>query len=190
MSKRVLAVLLIALISLFSFTACKSDNKKSGNTNSSQSASADAENNAESDNDESGEAGGKKSGSSSGSKKGVKNDGWEQQEETGTLVKGDIKVNVVEYSSADLKDGEKLLDELIEGGMDEIKEVLSKQKTEDSIIYRVHGKRINVEEPEYVKILFVSQENIGYVVTVLADTESDMDTDISYILSNLKEFVQ
>lgn len=201
MSKRILAVLLIALISLFSFTACKTESKKGNNAKASNSAFSE-ENGGNSssksgkDSEENGNGASKDSGGSSDSQSSSdsaegssKNDGWKQQE-PGTVVKGDVKVNVVKYQSAKLSDGQQLIEELIKGGMNEIEEVISKQKSDNSVVYRVHGIRKSEKEPEFIKLQFVSKENTGYIVTVLAKTQSDMDTDISYILDNLKDLAQ
>lgn len=192
MTKKVIAIVLVALIALLSLSACKGDAQK-GNPSSAASASeqstgagekngttakSDAEQ-SESDSKKS-DASGKESTTSKQSKK---TDGWEQQE-NGDIIKGDVSVNVVRYNDSSLKAGQALIDQLVEAGMKDAK-VLSSEKTEKSIITKVSGMRIGSSEKEFVKFQFVSEGKEAYLVTVIAKSEKDLDTDISYVLSNL-----
>ena len=201
MNQRVLALLLVACIALFALSACKKGGSAAGENGTTASQSTEAaskkgsetttqageeagENNGSSNSAEAGEA----STSATTEKSGKNTDGWQQQE-GGNIIKGDVKVNVVKYGGTTLADGEQLIQELIEGGLDNAK-ILATQKSDNSVIYKASGTRIGSKTAEYVKFQFVLEKGTGYLVTVMAESEKGLDSDISYILSNLAALAQ
>ena len=197
MTKKVIAIVLVALIALLSLSACKGDAQK-GNPSSAASASeqstgAGEKNGTTAKNDaEQSESDSKKSDASgkesTTSKQSKKTDGWEQQE-NGDIIKGDVKVNVVRYAGSSFKDGQELIDQLIEGGLKN-STVLSTEKTDKSLITKVSGTRIGSGNKEFVKFQFVLEGKKAYLVTVIAPSEKDLDADISYVLSNLVDLAE
>ena len=209
MKTRVLALLLAGLLAVFSFTACKSakpgeNAKENGTTASAEGGTTGTQSGktteggdkqAASDNAQGGDSGNTKSGTTTAAggenaqaseqASDSKTGGWKQQG-GGKLTKGDVRVNVAKYDSTAIADGEELIQQLIKGGMKGAK-VLSSEKTEKTVIYKVSGKRLGGTDAEFVKFQFVPKSGTGYLVTVFAGTQNDLDTDISYVLSNLKE---
>ena len=214
MSKKVLAIVLAAVVAACMFSACKSaKGGESGKDTGTSSASAvsgeastaeggasdttakkgeaasgkeaqgkDAENSGESASAK--ESGASDSGKQTTTAKGTsKTDGWKKKE-NGSVVKGDVRANVAKYGKSDLAEGEELIKQLVEAGLKDA-EKLGSKKTDNTIIYTFSGKRIGSDTTEYVKFEYIVQKGRGYLVTVIAANEADMNTDISYILNNL-----
>ena len=233
MSKKVLAVLLIAVVALFALSACKSGNKTTtAKADSKTTASADSGNTEQkikeeaADKEATDKSGTTKSGSSeakndsgskekaaagdnSGSKeeaatkKGEKTtakkeskaaakkadtDGW-QSTKDGSVVKGEVTADVVNYGKTTVDEGEQLIKELVKAGLSKTKK-LSSEKSGSVVTYKYSGKRMGNDDVEYIKFQFIVENGRGYLVTVIAQNESDMDTDISYLTKNLAKLAK
>ncbi|MBR0415098.1 MAG: hypothetical protein IJI67_08515 [Clostridia bacterium] len=231
MSKKVLAVLLMAVVALFALSACKSGNKTTtAKADSKTTASADSGNTEQkkkeeaADKEASDKSGTTKSGNSdaktdsksketagdnSGSKeeattkKGEKTtakqekeaavkkedtDGW-QRTKDGSVVKGDVTADVVNYGKTTVDEGEQLIKELVKAGLSKSKK-LSSEKSGSVVTYKYSGKRMGNDDVEYIKFQFIVENGRGYLVTVIAQNESDMDTDISYLTKNLAKLAK
>lgn len=117
-----------------------------------------------------------------------KTDGWKQKE-AGTVVKGDVRVNVAKYGSATLDEGKELIEQLAAGGLKNAKKLASNQ-TKTAIVYDYSGTRIGADKAEFVRFTFTVQKGTGYLITVIAEKQADLDTDISYIMSNLAKLAK
>ena len=117
-----------------------------------------------------------------------KTDGWKQKE-AGTVVKGDVRVNVAKYGSATLDEGKELIEQLAAGGLKNAKKLADKQ-TKSTVVYDYSGTRIGADKAEFVRFAFTVQKGTGYLITVIADKQADLDTDISYIMSNLAKLAK
>ena len=224
MRKKILAVLLIALIAAFALTACKSGEngtagggkitaaadasdsteKGSGKTDAKESESgekqttakggstekesADSQNGSGKSGETTAAGGSGKSQKSTTKASESKTDGWKQKE-AGTVVKGDVSVNVVKYGSATLDEGEELIQQLAKGGLRNAKKLAS-NKTKSTVVYDYSGQRIGTDKAEFIRFEFTVQKGTGYLVTVIAEKQADLDTDISYIMSNLAKLAK
>lgn len=130
---------------------------------------------------ESGESGA--SGKQEGEKDTSKTDGWEPQKD-GSYEKGDVSADVVRYGKTTLEEGEELIEQLAKGGLQKAKK-LSADKSENSVVYKYSGTRLGQEEAEFIKFEFIIEKGTGYLVTVIAANEADMDADIAYLTDNL-----
>ena len=117
-----------------------------------------------------------------------KTDGWKQKE-AGTVVKGDVSVNVVKYGSATVDEGEELIQQLAKGGLKNAKKLAS-NKTKSTVVYDYSGQRIGSDKTEFIRFEFTVQKGTGYLVTVIAEKQAGLDTDISYIMSNLAKLAK
>ena len=117
---------------------------------------------------ESGESGA--SGKQEGEKDTSKTDGWESQKDGS-------------YETT-LEEGEELIEQLAKGGLQKAKK-LSADKSENSVVYKYSGTRLGQEKAEFIKFEFIIEKGTGYLVTVIAANEADMDADIAYLTDNL-----
>ena len=214
MNQKGFAILIMALVAALCLSACKSGNSSSSTTkagassNSSVSGEASTEKQKEGEQKttEKGEKATEQSGSSSSGsnqkqsttaksgsdtakkgettkKSGGNTDGWKKTD-NGTVIKGDVRADVVKYGKATLDEGEQLIQQLAEGGLKGAKKIESK-KSDTNVVYRYSGQRIGSDKTEYIQFEYIVQKGTGYLVTVIAENLSGLDTDISYILNNL-----
>ncbi|MBR2591064.1 MAG: hypothetical protein IKE65_09110 [Clostridia bacterium] len=220
MQKKIIALLLALVMAVICLSACKktSDDKVSGEAEisvSGQDAAAVGENGAEGGDAKSadkkeGEAAkggesatdaeGKKSAAKDSadakkdakdtdtSKGGSDSSGWKKKK-NGSYVKGDVRVDVVKYGSASLDEGEELIQQLAEGGLKGAKK-LSNKRTDTSVIYEYSGQRIGSKETEFIRFEFTEQKGTGYLITVIAAKQADLNSDISYITDNLAKLAK
>ncbi|MBQ6380075.1 MAG: hypothetical protein IJJ41_00545 [Clostridia bacterium] len=110
-------------------------------------------------------------------------DGWKKQKD-GSYVKGKVSADVVRYGSADVDEGEELIKQLAKGGLEGEKK-LSSEKGDSTVTYCYSGKRAGHDNTEFIKFEFIVEKGTGYLVTVIAEKEADMGTDIGYLTSHL-----
>ncbi|MBE6818996.1 MAG: hypothetical protein E7517_07575 [Ruminococcaceae bacterium] len=234
MSKKVLAVLLMAVVALFALSACKAGNKtttqkaqsdtsasadagntekkqkesaadkeateksgtaKSGNSDSKADSGSDSKAAAGDNSGSKGETATKKgekttakTAEKSAAKKDSATDGW-QRTKDGSVVKGEVTADVVNYGKTTVDEGEQLIKELVKAGLSKTKK-LSSEKSDRVVTYKYSGKRIGNDDVEYIKFQFIVENGRGYLVTVIAQNQSDMDTDISYLTKNLAKLAK
>ena len=58
------------------------------------------------------------------------------------------------------------------------------------MVYDYSGQRIGTDKAEFIRFEFTVQKGTGYLVTVIAEKQADLDTDISYIMSNLAKLAK
>ena len=218
MQKKVLALLLAALIAALCLSACKkSEDKVNGESDvsvSGQEAGEVGENGADGGEGKSAaekegsadkgdgktsaadagqttakaDAGAKDAKGGSSSKGGSDTSGWKKKD-NGSYVKGDVRVDVVKYGSASLDEGKELIEQLAEGGLKGAKK-LSNKGTDSSVIYRYSGQRIGSDKTEFIQFEYTVQKGTGYLITVVAAKQADLDADISYITDNLAKLAK
>lgn len=200
MSKKILAALLIALISLFSFTSCKQAENKTtsspGGTNASEQAdSADEKDSGKSDKKDSADSSDSQDSKNSESSQSSEKDSSKESEQKwtsqkdGTVIKGSVTADVVGYGKSTTEDGVELIEQLIKSGLKNAK-IISSEKSDSEVHYVVSGQKIGEKQTKFIDFRFVIEKSKGYLITLTAENQADLDTDISYITSNLSDLAK
>lgn len=191
MSKKIVAWILVVCLCTVSLAACKKAKKNEATSTTSAAEQngvktgeySDAANNENADNgsgsetSQAGDAGENGSGSSSSG------ESWQKQDD-GSFHNGDVVADAVKYGKTDLEEGCELIEQLAKSGLKESKKI-SSETTSTTAVYVYSGTRISSDTTEFIKFEFIVQDGVGYLVTVLAPSEADLDCDISFITDNL-----
>ena len=58
------------------------------------------------------------------------------------------------------------------------------------MVYDYSGQHIGSEKTEFIRFIYTVETGTGYLITVIAEKQADLDTDISYIRSNLAKLAK
>ena len=187
MSKKILIVTL-CLALLFSFAACKTKKGESVSTTAADTTATTAQ------------AGEKQTTTakqkSSKQKQTSKEEKTTKQEKgesvtkknsDGTFTIKGVRADVVKYSGASLKDGKQLINNLIEGGLEDAK-VLDKKESDNTVIYVISAK--SSDKTCYYTLQYIQDGSTGYLITFKADSREALGQDLSYVTHNYKKLAR
>lgn len=107
----------------------------------------------------------------------------------GTFTIKGVRVDVVKYSGADLKEGKQLIKDLIEGGLKNAK-VLDEKQSDNTVIYVLSAKKSASDKTFYYVLQYIQDGSAGYLITFKADSREALGQDLSYVTHNYKKLAR